>query len=149
MHSLDIPIMKNQLWISRFYNNYEQVFKEFEFKKQKILDNNNDVKNLLIEIFNFNIIKELFWFKECLPKLNCRLVFSHNDITKRNILIKTNYKSLEDRCVLIDFGDCSYNFRGLDLGKIFFLIIIKTIFKIVTIFYFLINFFLLIKILFK
>lgn len=63
------------------------------------------------------MINELFSFKQRLPKLNCRLVFSHNDITKRNILVRTDIdQPVEQKVKIIDFGDCSYNYRGLDLA---------------------------------
>lgn len=138
VHSLDIPIVKDEKWVLRFYENYKQVLEELYAKKEQIIEQHINIKSLLSELFDFNLINELFWFKECLPKLGCRLVFSHNDITKRNILLRkstknqseslesstdnkssteqTNELPVEEQIVLIDFGDCAYNFRGLDLA---------------------------------
>lgn len=109
-----MPIVKDDKWIHRFYENYEKAYRQLQVRKQQIIDRNkdNNVKESLRELFKFDLINELHWFKECALSLGSRLVFSHNDITKRNILIKSDDSlSLEERCVLIDFGDCSYNFR--------------------------------------
>lgn len=154
VHSLDMPIVQDEKWISRFIENYEQTLTDLHTKKKQVIQSHpDDVGELLNRLLAFDVLGELFWFREHLPKLKCRLVFSHNDITKRNILVRTRGKSdqltfsptdhwtattpadtpikpslprtsddpsrdlsAEQKVVLIDFGDCAFNFRGLDLA---------------------------------
>ena len=51
--------------------------------------------------------------------LNSPMVFSHNDLNRRNILIKQEDGATEMQLYLIDFDWTNYNYRGLDLGQYF------------------------------
>lgn len=148
VHSLDMPIVQDEKWISRFIQNYEQALLDLRSKKVQVIRSHPDeVGEILKKMLDFDVLSELFWFRDGLPKLKCRLVFSHNDITKRNILVRTIGEpvsassspdkstakpvpttttsvanpygqdlAIEQKVVLIDFGDCAFNFRGLDLA---------------------------------
>lgn len=149
VHSLDMPIVQDEKWISRFIANYEQTLTDLQAKKEQVIrSHSDDVGEALRTMLDFDVLGELIWFRAELPKLNCRLVFAHNDITKRNVLVRTVGESrsqsvvepsvqlpatstvtdsanppaipsplpIEQKVVLIDFGDCAYNFRGLDLA---------------------------------
>lgn len=104
---------------SLFFFFFEKLMRDLQLKKHQIITRQNDdqIKMILKEILDFDWISELFWFKQNLPFLGSRLVFSHNDITKRNILVRTDIdQPVEQKIVLIDFADCSYNYRGFDLA---------------------------------
>lgn len=150
VHSLDMPIVQDEKWITRFIQNYQQSLTDLQAKREQVVrSHSDDVEETLRKMLDFDLLSELFWFRAELPKLRCRLVFAHNDITKRNVLVRTVEESsqstgevqsivsssatlltippaipetpspnlpIEQKVVLIDFGDCAYNYRGLDLA---------------------------------
>jgi len=59
--------------------------------------------------------KEIEVVKEALSKLDSPIVFCHNDILFRNIILMKN----RDKVAFIDYEYASYNYRGFDLGNHF------------------------------
>ena len=66
----------------------------------------------------FDIHQEMDWLLALINKLQCPVVFSHNDINTGNILVKDNYQGC-DPVVLIDFEFSSYNYRSFDIANHF------------------------------
>jgi thiamine kinase-like enzyme len=94
--------------------------------------------------YDFELIREITWVESVLPFVKSRVVFTHNDSNRSNILlreqvIKSVYDSrcqneitengrsqqtskeraYDDRLVLIDYEFSGYNYRGIDLGNHF------------------------------
>lgn len=111
-HSLDMPIIKNDSWIRRIFSLYYKKLSSLPKKQEKA----GDVCLIVNQILEFDLIGELQWMESCSDLIGSKHVFSHNDITKRNILIRKDCDDDNERVVIIDFGDCYYNHRAFDLA---------------------------------
>ncbi|CAG2103515.1 unnamed protein product [Medioppia subpectinata] len=81
---------------------------------QQIRDNNFRVQEL-------DPRAEMSWLLKTAKQLNSPKVFSHNDINRRNILVRksTVNNNQELDIYLIDFDWSNYAFRGVDIGQYF------------------------------
>jgi len=61
------------------------------------------------------MIEEYKALEQTLSKLNSPIVFCHNDLLSRNIIVDSS----SDKCSFIDFEYANYNFRGYEIGNHF------------------------------
>ena len=118
-HSLDMPIPKDGvedtmdgIFIRWFDDVLRQSYSEGVVRKE--------IEKHRYPVFSkLNYIQEIDWLKKTMEGLNSPIVLSHNDLNRRNILIKQENGCKELQLYLIDFDWTNYNYRGLDLGQYF------------------------------
>jgi thiamine kinase-like enzyme len=122
VHSLDIPFPKNDDWLMRMYRVFAPNLEDIPPLSASVLDHQL-VGPLAQQVHEFPALDELNWFMECSKGVLSSLVFSHNDITRANILILEqmdedcpDQMATDEQVMLIDFGDSYYNHRGYDLA---------------------------------
>ena len=69
-------------------------------------------------VSSIDLSSEVDWLLSLILRLECPVVFSHNDINTGNILVRDNYLG-HDPVVLIDFEFSSYNYRSFDIANHF------------------------------
>lgn len=122
VHSLDMPLPKNDDWVERMYNVFAPRLHKLKPFPSSILDD-EVIGPLARQVSQFPLIHELEWLRNNVQHLQSEFVFSHNDITRRNVLVlfpddpsADNPVPLDRQVMLIDFGDCYYNHRAYDLA---------------------------------
>ena len=113
-HSLNMPIVKNDNWIRKIFNIYYKKLNSLPRRQDKLAD--VQINTRVNQILDFDLIGQLRWMESCANLIGSKVVFSHNDITKRNILIRKDCDLAYDRVVIIDFGDCFQNYRAFDVA---------------------------------
>ncbi|XP_054157527.1 choline/ethanolamine kinase-like [Oppia nitens] len=130
LHSLCIPVPKDGTSKSR-----ENIFvKWFDTEMRHNISCDGFIGKYLHENSNrypifstLSLAEETDWYLKTVDALNCPIVFSHNDLNRRNILISesnnnnnNNNENFEDiEIYLIDFDWCVYDYRGTDFGQYF------------------------------
>jgi thiamine kinase-like enzyme len=112
LHSLNVPIKKNNYWI---YDNFDRFYRE-SFEKFPIESMINSYK--LMELMSTNLMREIEWIKKAIKTTKSPIVFCHNHFRGSNILIKQS-ESNNERILFCDFEYSSYGFRGIDFGSLF------------------------------
>lgn len=122
VHSLDVPIDKNNTWLRERY--YEWL--EFINKQERPPKFSEDTRQSTIDIANQLMVidydKEIKFLLALIEKTHSPTVFSHNDLHQGNILLAKYSKrrpTSEERIVFIDFEYCSYNYRAYDIANHF------------------------------
>lgn len=122
VHSLDVPIDKNNKWLKERY--YEWL--EFINKQEARPPFSEDTRQSTIDIANqlsaIDFDKEIKFLLAVIEKTHSPTVFSHNDLHQGNILLAKYSKrrpTSEERIVFIDFEYCSYNYRAYDIANHF------------------------------
>lgn len=116
VHSLEMPISKKpygvfnlvKKWFQDGRDNNELLFKPGSVEPE--------LEKYREELASFDWAKEMDWFEKCLPLVNSRPVFNHNDIQYANIFLRRDGKTLEEKIFIFDYENCSYGFRGYDLA---------------------------------
>ncbi|CAG2178919.1 unnamed protein product, partial [Oppiella nova] len=67
----------------------------------------------------FDYTYEINWLRQLLTTSGSPVVFSHNDLSKGNILIPDDSTAYADGMVFIDYEWAHYNYRGFDFGNYF------------------------------
>ena len=118
-HSLEIPIPKdsveqnNDLYFTKWFN--EDLIKCF---REGVIRHEIE-KHKYTNLCKINLTDELQWVRKTMEQINSPIVFSHNDLNRRNILIKEDNESKETQIFFIDFDWTNYYYRGIDLGQYF------------------------------
>ena len=115
-HSLDLPLPKD----STEYSN-DGVFNKWfdqELRKSYVegVVRKEIEKNQYPVLSKLDFIEELKWLRKTIEELKSPLVLSHNDLNRRNILIRET-EGCPPEIFLIDFDWTNYNYRGVDLGQ--------------------------------
>ncbi|CAG2175977.1 unnamed protein product, partial [Oppiella nova] len=119
MHSKYIPIARNgtqktmkivfEDWFdSHRIESYRQGVIRKEIEKQKC--------ETLMEM---DFVAELAWVRKAVVHLKSPVVFSHNDLNRRNILVRNGDNDHNLDVFIIDFDWSGYMYRGLDIGDYF------------------------------
>lgn len=92
-HCLEVPVRKTP-WnvpfiIRNHYNSYKTSISTGLV--DKLID--ASLKDHLKDFLHFDVLGEIEWIEGTLPKINSRVVFTHNDINRSNILLRTRDKS--------------------------------------------------------
>lgn len=118
IHTMTLPISKNVNVIFDFILNFNQ---QGQVSLESLLSSFDSEKHqILIELFDLDIPKEVEWLKKNAQKLQSRQVFCHNDLKFGNIGIRSDKELIEEQIFIFDFENCSYGYRGFDVG--FFLL---------------------------
>lgn len=83
VHSLNVPINKEPVWLFETMNNWLQVIRSTVDIEQVKSEHQEYANNLL----NFNFENEIAWLKDFLTEVRSPVVFSHNDLQEGNILL--------------------------------------------------------------
>lgn len=109
LHAMNVPIKKTGDWIRESFSKwYKKTEKKFGLKK-------------LIEQYKCETLKthdiraEMEWLFQTIDQLDSPKTFTHTDLRGSNIMVTEP----DDRIVLCDFENCSYGYRGVDLGSVF------------------------------
>ncbi|CAG2165229.1 unnamed protein product [Oppiella nova] len=118
LHSLDLPIPKTSKDMLHMFTNFFDPPLQESYLEGYV---HNQIQNL--QTFStVNLIDELQWLTRTVPQVDSPVVMSHNDLNRRNILIKTdtnnNVSDVKDM-YFIDFDFSGYASRGVDLGNYF------------------------------
>jgi len=113
IHSLDIPVSKEPSWLHDTMRAYHSKLKPIKLSRVP-----EEERPAAESVSLFDIHHEMDWLLALINKLQCPVVFSHNDINTGNILVKDNYQGC-DPVVLIDFEFSSYNYRSFDIANHF------------------------------
>ena len=119
MHSKYIPIARNgtqktmkivfEDWFDRKrIESYRQGVIQKEIEKQKC--------ETLMEM---DFVAEMAWVRKAVVHLKSPEVFSHNDLNRRNILVRNGDNDHNLDVFIIDFDWSGYMYRGLDIGDYF------------------------------
>lgn len=98
-----------------------KLLRQFELMKddfrrcQELRDMGIDTE----KISSHDLIEECMWLKKITSVIMKRLVFAHFDNNFCNILIRNDVNQ-KSRVVMIDYEVSNYNFRGYDIGSVFF-----------------------------
>jgi len=86
-------------------------FAKFEWCNEKTME-------ILQEIGEFDVVKEIFWLKEAAPKIGSPVVFCHGDLNPNNIVIRNDvdHDDFDGKVVLLDLDRACCNYRGADMG---------------------------------
>ncbi|UJR26662.1 hypothetical protein I4U23_007979 [Adineta vaga] len=112
IHQLEMPLVKEPLWIFRTIDRYlsdlPTDINKFEREEDRqIFQEFQSVCNFTEEFENM---------KNLLSTIDSPVCFTHNDFQPGNIL---RLKSEPNNYTIIDFEYCSYNYRGFDIGNHF------------------------------
>ncbi|CAI4228363.1 unnamed protein product [Auanema sp. JU1783] len=135
VHALDVPITKQPEVISTG-RDWLRKFRQTPGGQQPIIMRTTETtvdKSRFPEALTIDDLEREWDFVEKFVKsYGSPLVFSHNDLQKGNILLKTGYELCDDGrvlldgtetssdpLVLIDFEYSTYNYRGFDFGNHF------------------------------
>ncbi|CAG2168873.1 unnamed protein product [Oppiella nova] len=120
-HTLDVPIPKDNT-----KNTMKMLFEEWlgpedilSFKEGVVYE---EIQKQKLQAFvEMDLLAEMAWLRQVVVDLNSPVVFSHNDLNRRNILVvkgdENNNQNLD--LYLIDFDWSNYMYRGADLGDYF------------------------------
>jgi thiamine kinase-like enzyme len=120
MHSLDVPIAKDSHQF--LMKNYWDLFAApvFEsYKKGHIYD---EIQRHKLQTFmEMDLCDEMSWAMEVSVGLGGPVVFTHNDLMRRNILVRnTCHTNADDLDVfIVDYDWSCYMFRGADFADYF------------------------------
>lgn len=121
-HTVDLPIRKRPWDIVQICR--DQIAK-FALIKDELPPPPPDmpatITESLNELFAFDVLAEADWAARIMAKIASRVVFAHNDSNRSNILLKESGASLFDRMMLIDYEFSGYNYRGADIGNLFWM----------------------------
>ncbi|CAG2181022.1 unnamed protein product [Oppiella nova] len=120
-HGLDVPIPKDST-----KNTMKLLFEEWlgpedilSFKEGVVYE---EIQKQKLQAFKeMDLLAEMAWLRQVVVDLNSPVVFSHNDLNRKNILVvkgdENNNQNLD--LYLIDFDWSNYMYRGADLGDYF------------------------------
>uniref|UniRef100_A0A0K0ED01 Choline/ethanolamine kinase n=2 Tax=Strongyloides stercoralis TaxID=6248 RepID=A0A0K0ED01_STRER len=129
IHSLEVPLPKKP-----------QIFEMIRSELKKIED--ATASDYLIEIVTTEVSnlkhpikvnikqleEEVALVEKSVKQFDSNIVFCHNDIFEKNIMVKSNTKLERNKVitddennflVVIDYEYCCYNYRGFDISQIF------------------------------
>ncbi|CAG2103512.1 unnamed protein product, partial [Medioppia subpectinata] len=117
MHSQDMPIPKDRTEVYMRMI-FEEWLKEPDIESLRHgLVRREIQKNNLKTLMSTDLVAEMAWVREVMVSLNSPVVFSHNDLNRRNILVTNNNSDVD--VYIIDFDWSCYMYRGADLGDYF------------------------------
>ncbi|BFZ15776.1 hypothetical protein BsWGS_18815 [Bradybaena similaris] len=112
-HALDMPLCKKPRWFKSLVRGWIQDI-------QKNIESNSNIIDTLLKLApSFDLETE---FNELLTearKLNCPIVFCHNDLQGGNFLLAEKATQDTPKITIIDWEYGHYNYRGFDLGNHF------------------------------
>ncbi|RWS00506.1 choline/ethanolamine kinase-like protein, partial [Dinothrombium tinctorium] len=111
IHSMKMPISKVPL----FLEFYAEILLSIDLAKN-IDDLNPKNQEFVKRVFEFPFKEEVEWFTSIIPKIQSRVVFSHNDLYSNNILLKKRFDSIYERPLIIDYEMSGYFYRGYDIA---------------------------------
>jgi choline/ethanolamine kinase len=123
IHSLNVPIQKDPNLV---FNNYANLIKK-SLEEPLLLEEWSDSEREQVSGFlAMDLMADLDWIRNQVPKIKSRVVFSHNDYHSNNLLLRDEDETgvnsglpYGDRLVVIDVEMCAYFYRGLDFGTHF------------------------------
>ncbi|CAG2102829.1 unnamed protein product [Medioppia subpectinata] len=117
LHSLNMPIPKDRTEIYMRMI-FEEWLKEPDIESLRHgLVRQEIQKNNLKTLMSTDFVAEMAWVRKVMVSLNSPVVFSHNDLNRRNILVTNNNNNVD--VYIIDFDWSCYMYRGADLGDYF------------------------------
>ncbi|CAG2175778.1 unnamed protein product, partial [Oppiella nova] len=120
MHSLDVPIAKDSHQF--LMKNYWDLFAAPVFESYKKGHIYEEIQRHKLQTFmEMDLCDEMSWAMEVSVGLGGPVVFTHNDLMRRNILVRnTCHKNADDLDVfIVDYDWSCYMFRGADFADYF------------------------------
>lgn len=113
-HLVDFPIPKREWDIrSILMSCYESFLKNKQHIMEQFLT--PDQLTACKLFLEYDVEADVKIIVEMLPKVNSRIVFTHNDINRSNVMMRNSDTDVR----LIDYEFSSYNYRAFDLGNHF------------------------------
>ncbi|KAL3841912.1 hypothetical protein ACJMK2_020001 [Sinanodonta woodiana] len=116
IHALDMPLCKEPRWLF-------DTLESWLMDAVKLLKNANKKDVLLQKLLSYELDDEYKVFLEIISnvksRVNCPVVFAHNDLQEGNILYNEHSADNSNMLTVIDLEYCAYNYRGYDLGNHF------------------------------
>ena len=121
MHSLDFPISKDMVdWTNDLvFNKWFDDNLKTSWKEGVVREEIKKHKYPIMSKYPVDLNEEFDWLIRTMKSLNSPIVMSHNDLNRRNILVREDDESKEMDIFLIDFDWANYNWRGLDISQYF------------------------------
>eukprot|EP00794_Sanderia_malayensis_P018232 gene18232-20051_t len=108
-HAMDLPLTKQPTWLWERIEDWLLAVQSDDYLPEK-----TQLTKLMKEI---NFVEEYSKLKSFLINTKSQVVFCHNDLQERNILLLE--KNGTEDVLLIDYDYSSYNYRGFDIGNHF------------------------------
>ncbi|RWS07037.1 choline kinase alpha-like isoform X3 [Dinothrombium tinctorium] len=112
IHCMKMPVSKKQVDILAVLRGNFEMMSANGIDIRGLSEQNKKIYRLILEA---DFKTEVVFIHKLYTNTKQRQTFCHNDLNPTNFLLKCDNNDL----VIIDFENCFYNFRGIDLGKFF------------------------------
>ncbi|RWS18056.1 hypothetical protein B4U79_03990 [Dinothrombium tinctorium] len=117
MHCMKMPVSKKQVDILAVLKNNLEIISANGIDISALSEEKKNIYRL-ISMADFK--SEVDFIFKLYKNTKQRLIFCHNDLNPTNFLLKCDENSNDKKeIVIIDFENCFWNFRSIDLGKFF------------------------------
>lgn len=120
-HATKVPLSKTPrdlIGIARKVH-AEKWDKYLEFMKSRELPPVPEMQQAAQAVYSYDFSAYADWLEQMMPKIKTRVVLSHGDQNRANILVRNDISDPDQKVVLIDFEFACYGNRGCDIGMHF------------------------------